>query len=390
MKRDPYKHQEKYLLWKERIDEVGYIEGISKKNSEIILKYIFDMELGMNVSRKSAKGSRSYLRLNNLKQRMIFISKRLEAYYDLSCLTDLTEHQIIAFFSKMRSGEIKRVDGGEYKSVVDFVKIFKAFWHWHMKVNKKEGIEIADITEDLDCSKNKPRWVYLDEQQVRHLCENAKYNYKVLIMFLFDSGIRSPTELVNIKVSDFLKDYRELNIRDEVSKTFGRRIKMMMCSGLIKEYVQAKNLSSEDYIFDITPCVVNRYLKRLSKKLFGEENSLAGQKYSDLTMYDFRHISCCYWLPRYKSESALKFRFGWKKSDKIHYYSEMLGMKDTISEDDMLIDVTKTELEQRVTKAENEKEVLNERLQVLEKQMSEILVLVKRGELAIPLMNSRN
>jgi len=390
MKRDPYKHQEKYLLWKERIDEVGYIEGITQKNSDLILKYIFDMELGMNVSRKSAKGSRSYIRLNNLKQRMIFLSKRFEVYYNLSCLTDLTEHQIISFFSKMRSGEIKRIDGGEYKSVVDFVKIFKSFWHWHMKVSKKEGIEIVDITEDLDCSKNKPRWVYLNEQQVRHLCENAKYNYKVLIMFLFDSGIRSPTELVNIRVSDFLKDYKELNIRDEVSKTFGRRIKMMMCSGLIKEYVQAKNLSSEDYIFDITPCVVNRYLKRLSKKLFGEENSLAGQKYSDLTMYDFRHISCCYWLPRYKSESALKFRFGWKKSDKIHYYSEMLGMKDTISEDDMLIDVTKTELEQRVTKAENEKEVLNERLQVLEKQMSEILVLVKRGELAIPLMNSRN
>jgi integrase len=387
MKRDPYKHQEKYLAWKERIDEVGHIEEISKKNSDLILKYIFDMELGMNVSRKSAKGSRSYIRLNNLKQRMIFLSKRLEEYYTLSCLKDLTEHQVISFFSKMRSGEIKRVDGGEYKSVVDFVKIFKAFWHWHIKVSKKQGIEILDITEDLDCSKNKPQWVYLNEQQVRHLCENAKYNYKVLIMFLFDSGIRSPTELINIKVSDFLKDYKELNIRDEVSKTFGRRIKMMMCSSLIKEYIQAKNLSSEDYLFDITPCVVNRYLKRLSKKLFGEGNSLAGQKYSDLTMYDFRHISCCYWLPRYKSESALKFRFGWKKSDKIHYYSEMLGMKDTISEEDMLIDITKTELEQRVTKTENEKEVLNERLQALEKQMGEILGLVKRGELVIPLIN---
>jgi len=78
MKRDPYKHQEKYLLWKERIDEVGYIEGITQKNSDLILKYIFDMELGMNVSRKSAKGSRSYIRLNNLKQRMIFYQNVLK------------------------------------------------------------------------------------------------------------------------------------------------------------------------------------------------------------------------------------------------------------------------------------------------------------------------
>ena len=53
MKRDPYKHQEKYLLWKERIDEVGYIEGITEKNSAIILKYIFDMELGRSALKLS-------------------------------------------------------------------------------------------------------------------------------------------------------------------------------------------------------------------------------------------------------------------------------------------------------------------------------------------------
>jgi len=377
MKRDPYKHKEKYEAWKERIDEIGYIEGISRENSDLIIKYVFDMELGMNVSRKSAKGSRSYVRLNNLKQRMIFMSKRFEEYYKIKCLTDLTEHQVITFFSKMRSGEIKRVDGGVYRSVVDFVKIIKAFWNWHIKVNRKQGIKILDITEDLDCSSDKPQWVYLDEGQVRQMCENAKYNYKVLIMFLFDSGIRSPTELVNIKVSDLLKDCKELNIRDEVSKTFGRRIKLMLCSELVREYIQVKKLSEEDYLFDICPSVTNRYLKRLSGKLFGEVKSLAGQKYSDLTMYDFRHISCCYWLPRYKSESALKFRFGWKKSDKIHYYSEMLGMEDTISEEDILIDTTKTELEQRLTKTEKEKEVLNERLKVLEDQMRGILGYVK-------------
>ena len=49
------------------------------------------------------------------------MSKRFEAYYKTKCLTDLTENQIITFFTKMRSGEIKRIDGGEYKSVVDFI-----------------------------------------------------------------------------------------------------------------------------------------------------------------------------------------------------------------------------------------------------------------------------
>jgi len=31
MKIDPHKHKEKYLKWKEKIDEKGYIEDISKK-----------------------------------------------------------------------------------------------------------------------------------------------------------------------------------------------------------------------------------------------------------------------------------------------------------------------------------------------------------------------
>lgn len=32
--------------------------------------------------------------------------------------------------------------------------------------------------------------------------------------------------------------------------------------------------------------------------------------------------------------------------------SELLGMKDTISEEEMFVDITKTELEQRLTKNE--------------------------------------
>jgi len=100
-------------------------------------------------------------------------------------------------------------------------------------------------------------------------------------------------------------------------------------------------------------------------------------------MYDFRHCSCCYWLPRYKSESALKYRFGWKKSDKIHYYSELLGMKDTINEEDMLMDVTKTEIEKQLTKSENDKDILKERVCMLEKQMKVLSQYIRRGKVVV-------
>ena len=374
MKLDPYNHKERYLRWKEEIKEAGCVEGISKANSDLTIKYVYDMEIGINVSAKSVKGPRSFIRLNNLKQRMIFMSKRFEEYYGIDDLTKLTETQVVGYFAKLRTGEIRKMNGGVYKSVIDFVQVFKSFWHWHMKINKKQGIKIIDITEELDCTKDKPEWVYLTESQVRKMCDNGKHKYKVLIMFLFDTGIRAPTELMNIKVSDFYNDFKELSIRNEIAKkgSFGRKIKLMLCPSLIKDFIEEKGFEKDDYVFQICPTVVNRYLKRLAERLFGNEKTLAGQKYSDITMYDFRHCSCCYWLPRYKSESALKFRFGWKKSDKIHYYSEMLGMRDTISEDDMLIDVTKTELENRLLKTEKDYEILKEELDAIRKQ-SEIM-----------------
>jgi integrase len=304
--------------------------------------------------------------------------KKINEVYNLNTITEINEDQIHSLFSAMRKGEIRKQNGQNYKAVSDYVKIFNAFWNWWIKINKKKGIEIKNLTSYLDTSDEKPDWVYLTEDQIKKLCDNAKYEYRILIMFLYDTGIRAPTELMNVKVSDFFNDFKELNIREEVSKTFGRRIKLLLSSKLIKEYVQNKNLGKEDFIFPISPPIANKYLQRLAKKLFGDAVSEAGQKYSQLTMYDFRHCSCCYWLPRYKSESALKYRFGWKKSDKIHYYSEMLGMKDTISEEDLLVDVTKTEMEKRLLQTEKENALLNEKLKVMEKQMEEIYGLTKR------------
>lgn len=376
MKIDLYKDKERYLKWKQDVEKSG-IKGLPKENSDLIVRYISDMENGLNVSAKSVKGSRSFIRLNTLRVRLAFVFRGLEVGFGIRNISDLKEEHICKFFNTMRNGSLKRKDGKEYQSVRDYVKCFKAFWHWYQKVNRKEGKEIDDITSDLDVSAEKPKWVYFNEEQVKRLCDNAKYEYKVLMLFLFDSGVRSPSELLNIRVSDLSNDCKELNVREETSKTFGRRIKLMLCPNTLKGYIKDKQLNPEDYLFSINPLVVNRYLQRLAKRLFGDKISEAGSKFSELTMYDFRHCSCCYWLPRYKSESALKYRFGWKKSDKIHYYSEMLGMKDTISQEDLLVDVTKTEIEKRLIETEKENTILKDRVVFMENKMEEILQLTK-------------
>jgi hypothetical protein len=379
MKIDPYQSKESYLEWRESVKEG--IPNITQASSDIILTYLDDMEKGANIAVGSPRGSRSYLRLHSLRARMAFFAQLFEKRFCLQKITDISESQIITVFSDMKKGIIQRSDGKPYKSVTTYTRIFRAFWHWHQKYQKKQDVEIKDITLDLDTREEKPDWVYLTEDQIKTLAENAKSDYKVLILFLFDSGIRAPTELLNVRVSDLFNDYKELNIRQEVSKTFGRRIKLMICSKIIKDYIQNRNLKPEDQVFDINPSSANRYLKRLAGRLFGDKPSPAGQNYSELTMYDFRHCSCCYWLPLYKSESALKYRFGWKKSEKIHYYSELLGMRDTISEDDLLIDVTRTELEQRLSKTEKEKEMLKDRMKTMEIQMMRIMEMVKQLEL---------
>ncbi len=209
MKIDPYKHKEKYLSWKGKIK--NGIPDISKENSDLILQYVNDMEKGINIASVSVKGSRSYIRLNAIRDKMCFFAKKFKEVYNLDKITDITEEQVVTFFSDMKNGIIKKVDDGTYKSVDTFSKIFKAFWHWHQKVNRKKDIEVKDITTDLDTKQEKPEWVYLTEEQVKKLCDNARFDYKVLIMFLFDTGIRSPTELVNVKVPE--------NPREEIMDT---------------------------------------------------------------------------------------------------------------------------------------------------------------------------
>ncbi len=373
---DPYKHKEKYEAWKEKVREG--IPGINKTNSDTILQYLSDMEMGINVASDNKKGSRSYSRLNSLKLRLAFLAKSFEKRCK-KALIELSEKELFEFFLQMRQGKITRKDGKTYLSTADYAKNFRAFWHWWMKVNKKQGKEIQKITTDLDTSYDKPKWVYLTEEQIRKLCDNAKYEYKVLMTFLFDSGIRAPTELMNVRISDLHKDENGklvLQIRDEISKTFGRKLRLMVSSQLIKEYIKNKGLKQGDCLFPINPPIVNKYLQRLATRILGDGVSDSGKKYSQLTMYDFRHCSCCYWLPRYKSEAALKYRFGWKRSEKIHYYSELLGMKDTITEEDMLIDITKTEIEKRLAKTERENEILKERSKINESKLAEIQALV--------------
>ncbi len=148
MKIDPYRHKEKYLAWKERVKDG--IPEISLENTQIILQYLNDMERGVNIASESSKGSRSFIRLNTLKDKLLFFSKKFKEIYNLEKIIDITEEQVVAFFSDMKNGYIKRIDGGTYRSVDTYSKAFKSFWHWHQKVNRKKGITLESGKKEVD------------------------------------------------------------------------------------------------------------------------------------------------------------------------------------------------------------------------------------------------
>jgi len=369
---DPYSH-------KERFERIGLtIKGVSERNRTLIQQYLKDMQNGVNVG--GSRGYRSFARLNASKYKITKIARLFEEFKSKN-LDALSEEDVIDIFKRMDEGIITREDGLPYKSVNDYLKTFKAFWHWHQKVMHKKKKDIPDITVDLHVRREKPKFVYFTFDDLKKLCDHTTYDYKVIMWFMFDSGIRAPTELANIKGKDFVwlkSGTYQLEIREEISKTFGRKIKLLLCSDMIKKYIETKGIKHEDFLFKVSPRITNRYLSRLGHKILGigkatkkkyRNNTFEKHVTNGLTMYDFRHCSACYWLPRYKSESALKYRFGWKKSEMIHYYTEFMGMKDTITEEDLVDADEKTLLHKELDQTKIKGQLMEERMKAMEKQL---------------------
>lgn len=369
LKRDPYEHEQRWKQWKQ--ENKNGIKGISKYNSDLTLTFLSDMEFGKNVSPHAKKGERSYIRLNDLRGKLVFFAEKLNKNLD-----EITKDEIHEFFHAMRNGEILRRDGKPYMSVGDFVRDFKAFWGWL----KRTGRTTEDIISDLRRSDgNKPSWVFLSEEQFKILANQAKSDYRALIWFMYDTGMRV-TEAYSIRIRDFSNDFTQLTIRQEYSKTFGRTINLKLCSKLIKELVSKHNLGLDDFIFIKKTAAFNKYLKKLAENLFGKSESLARKPYNKMRLYDIRHNASCYWLQRYSTRQGLMYRMGWSREKMVMYYSEFLGLADQINDDDMVTSEDKTKYEKRIEILENDKERTNELIKELLRQLAELQITQKKKE----------
>jgi hypothetical protein len=376
---DPINVRGRHFKWLENIrngkDEINYysFKDLPNESSKYLTKYILDLNDGKNLTKGTKKGGRSVNHMFGCKTRVTKILKLLHSRTNRK-LFEFTQDDVISLFNDIREGRILTNKGNRFKSVGSYARLFIAFWHWLIRIKKKEEIEVDNIIEDLDTKDyHKPEWFYLTIKDVEKMADFAtNIYYKTLVYFLFDSGVRAPKELMNIRAKDITpvknSELVYLQVRDDTSKTFGRKIKLMISSDHIKKHIEQNKLKPDDFLFTKSYTHTTRTVSRMAYKALGIGTAHKQKQCykvlirNGVTMYDFRHSSVCHYLPIYKSENQIKYRYGWRKAEMIHYYSEFLGMKDTISEDDMLLDTTKTELEQKWQKEHQKVQILEEQL----------------------------
>lgn len=333
-KLDLYKNAQRWESFKEN-NFKSIPKGIKKEDWKILVDFLKDMELGLNTP-KEKKGKRDSGTLLNLSSHNKFFLENFK-----KPLIKLSKEDLHILEKDIQEGKILKRNGQKFTAFGNYIKDFKVFWHWGKRTNRFK----EDITEDVTSKTDKPHWIYMNETDIKRFFNSLSLDYRTYCFFLFDSGMRV-TEAMNVKVNDFSDDFTKVTIKEESSKTFERTINLKISCSLIKEFIKEKGLKPNDYFIQIKPFAFNKYLRYHALKMFGDNISNPKSKgnYKDFTMYDIRHNSVCYWYNKYPSQKGLMYRFGWRKSDKIEYYSGFLGVADEIKDSDMILGADKDKL----------------------------------------------
>lgn len=373
MKRDGYGFVDKWDKWKQSNFDV-VPDGVRKEDYKLLINYLKDMELGLNTP-ASKKGKRGAGTLLNLSSHLLFFLKVFN-----KPLIKLKKEDVAKLEAEIESGKILKNNGEKFGAFGNYIKDFKAFWGWMIRTGKsKENILIFSSSKT-----DKPSWVYLTEEQAKNFFNNLIPYYRMIAWFMYDTGARV-TEANSIQIKHFSKDFKQVTIPDEASKTFGRTINLKLCSNLVKEYIKLNNLKENDFLFQKDLFAMNKYLKTNCAKKFGKDNisdPKAKGRYGNFTLYDIRHNSACFWLNRYPTHSALMYRMGWKNADKVDYYTGFLGQADKLTDADMVSAQDKP----KIYELEKEVKFLNNKIQGIikdqnsdDKKMAEYILRIENA-----------
>ena len=338
-KRDLFNHEENFRKWKEDLTPEYIEEGLTKENSKLFIQYLLDMEIGQNVSNKNKRGSRDIKTINRLRSKLRQILKMFQER-GVKDISKVKEEQAVLFFSEWK----KKGHSSDY------AKKFKAFWHWYQKVNRKKGITIPDITEEIDISDKKSLFVWITKEEFEKYRKYFDEEEQLILLFCFDSIIRAPTELLSMKVENvYIKnDEVWIKIPQDITKTIERDFNLIYCADQIKKYIEGKN--PDEYLFSFSSAYFNRKMQKIAKQVFGEKKSLGGEYYKNITLYDLRHSGAIHLRQLFaktgQSLDILRQRGGWVDNDMINNYTRLLGLDGYVEKEKTLLQEDKTKLEE--------------------------------------------
>jgi len=206
---------------------------------------------------------------------------------------------------------------------------------------------------------------------------------QVVLMFVFDTLIRSPTELLSMRVKDIYQKNGEayFNIPVEISKTIGRQGNFLYCGEAVLKYIERNNLGPEDYLFSFPYTAFNDKMQAVAKQLFGDKLSHPrGEIYSKITLYDLRHSGACH-LRQLAQKSGkisldtVRQRGAWIDLTMLNYYTEFLGLTGEIKKEDLMVEEDKSKLEKEIDELKKEHKktfnMLNKLNSFMENQIKE-------------------
>jgi integrase len=347
MKKDVFNHGAGWLAFKEQLTPL-YIEGgLTKENSKLYIQYLLDMEKGVNISKSSIKGCRDIKTLNRLRSKVRGVFKLLqnEGIKDIS---KATEKQLTDFFHKWQV---------EKNHSVDYAKRFKAFWHWWMTKNRREGKEIKDITEDVSTASGNSTgssFVWLTKEEFEKFRKYFDEDKQTILLFCFDTIIRAPTELMSVKVENIFEKGEEVwvEIPDDISKTVGRKFNLVYAGKPVIDYIKRHNKKQGDYLFEFSSSMLNQEMQKIAKQLWDGKKSEGGEFYKNITLYDLRHSGAIHFRMLFQktgqSLDLLRERGGWSDFKMINYYTKRLGLDGHIQKEKLLLQEDKTKMEEEL------------------------------------------
>ena len=262
-------------------------------------------------------------------------------------ITKLIEKDVLMFFRKWS-------DEGH---TCDYAKRFKAFWNYWMKINRREGITIPDVIQDLEIKEKESMFVWITKKELDQLCEYLNEDYELLARFSYDAITRFPSETLSIQVENISQNSKGevwVNIPSEISKTFGRKFNLVYTGEMIMKYIKDKELKPEDYLFNLSATYFNRRIQQIAKKLWDNKKSEGGEFFKNITGYDFRHSGAIHFRQLFQktgqSLDSLRHRGGWTDFKMLNYYTKLLGLDGHIDKEKTLLQEDKTELEKQMEK----------------------------------------